>query len=90
MPRALVTRPEPLAERTARRLAETGWTPVVLPLTEIRPIEVDPARIPTGAGTIAVTSANAILNAPPGLLSRISSLPCLAVGAAPGRPGGGA
>jgi uroporphyrinogen-III synthase len=78
--RVLVTRPEPGASRTARRLADQGYEPVVLPLTEIRPLPVE--HIP-GAATVdavAITSANAIRHAPPHLISALSQKPVFAVG----------
>ena len=53
MRRALVTRPAPLAGRTARRLKEMGFAPVLLPLSETRPLEVDAADIPADARAIA-------------------------------------
>ncbi|RVD11473.1 uroporphyrinogen-III synthase, partial [Mesorhizobium sp. M7A.F.Ca.ET.027.02.1.1] len=36
MLRVLVTRPEPGASRTAHRLEEAGFQPVLLPLTETK------------------------------------------------------
>jgi uroporphyrinogen-III synthase len=84
MPRALVTRPAPLAARTARRLQETGFEAIVLPLSETKAIAVDPSLIPAAAGSIAVTSANALLNAPGGLIRGLAGIPCHAVGRATG------
>lgn len=66
MARVLVTRPEPGASATARRLVALGHQPVVLPLSEIRPL---PAASPA-PGTwdvIAATSANAFRNLPAGV-----------------------
>ncbi len=82
MRRVLVTRPAPLAGRTARRLREMGFTPVVMPLSETRPLDVDPADIPADARAIAATSANAILNAPRDLVRKLVPVPCFAVGSA--------
>jgi uroporphyrinogen-III synthase len=82
MLRALVTRPAPLASRTARRLEGMGFLPVILPLSETRQLEVEPADIPPTPGCIAVTSANAILNTPRGLVRQFAQIPCFAVGAA--------
>ena len=79
MARVLVTRPEPGATATARRLAAAGHEPVVLPLSEIRALS--PALPPAGAADcVAATSANALRHlppVPPALLAR----PCYAVGA---------
>jgi uroporphyrinogen-III synthase len=78
--RVLVTRPEPGAARTARRLEELGFTPVVLPLFETRSLFVDRGAIPEGCGAVAVTSANAILHAPTELIANLASTRCFAVG----------
>lgn len=78
--RVLVTRPEPGAGRTAAKLREMGLGPVVLPLSETRPLPVPPAAVPDDAAAVAVTSANAICHAPPALLERLAHLPCHTVG----------
>ncbi|KRA00152.1 uroporphyrinogen III synthase [Mesorhizobium sp. Root157] len=80
MRRVLITRPEPGASRTAQKLAELGFEPVLLPLSDTRPLPLGPEAVPTGAATVAVTSANAIRHATPELLSRLSGLRCYAVG----------
>lgn len=76
--RVLVTRPEPGASRTAARLAEAGFEPVVLPLTEIRPLAAGP--IPADFDVVAVTSANALRHAPPALVELLRGKPLFAVG----------
>lgn len=78
--RVLVTRPEPGASQTARRLAEAGFEPVVLPLTEIRALPVREISDAIAMDAVAVTSANALRYAPPDLLSVLSAKPCFAVG----------
>jgi uroporphyrinogen-III synthase len=82
--RVLVTRPEPGASRTAQRLAAAGFEPVVLPLTEIRPLPLQHTH-GTNAGAVAVTSANAIRHVPPKLISALRGTPLFAVGGATGR-----
>jgi uroporphyrinogen-III synthase len=79
--RVLVTRPQPGADATARRLGEFGFAPLVLPLTEIRSLPIDP--LPRGAAidAIAVTSSNALRHAPPELIAAFRHKPCFAVGA---------
>ena len=70
-----VTRAQPGASVTAARLRERGWTPLVAPLIELRPLE---ARLDTdGVGALAFTSANAVAAA-----ARLAgaSLPVFAVG----------
>jgi uroporphyrinogen-III synthase len=80
--RVLVLRPEPGASETAARLAAAGFDPVVMPLSEIRPLgpiaDIDPARI----GCVAATSANALRHAPPTLSGPVLEKPLFAVGAA--------
>jgi uroporphyrinogen-III synthase len=78
--RVLVTRPEPGASRTARRLAEAGFEPVVLPLTEIRQLPARPVPEPSAVDAVAVTSANAIRHAPPQLIASLAGIPLFAVG----------
>lgn len=109
--RVLVTRPEPAAAATARRLAALGFEPVLLPLTQTRPLPVavegllenslkgppplTPPHKGEGSGdaseslsplwgggmtAVAITSANAIRHAPPGLVAALARLPCHAVG----------
>ncbi|RST88370.1 uroporphyrinogen-III synthase [Aquibium carbonis] len=78
MARVLVTRPEPGATATARRLTEAGHAPVVLPLSEIGPLA--PVLPPAGrVDLIAATSANALrhlVTVPSALLG----MPCRTVG----------
>lgn len=79
--RVLVTRPEPGATATARKLRSMGFEPVKLPLQEIRPL---PWRgtLPGGIAGVAITSANAIRGAPLALISALARLPCFTVGEA--------
>ncbi|PBC10610.1 uroporphyrinogen-III synthase [Mesorhizobium sp. WSM3859] len=79
MVRVLVTRPEPGASRTARRLETLGFQPVLLPLTETRALPAE-ATIGADAAAVAVTSANAVRHAPKALIASLAGLPCHAVG----------
>ncbi len=81
MLRVLVTRPEPGAGRTAKALEALGHRPVVLPLTETRPLAVPVRTLPAHIDAVAVTSANALRHAAPALIERLAALPCHAVGA---------
>jgi uroporphyrinogen-III synthase len=76
--RVLVTRPEPGASQTAKRLQAAGFSPLVLPLSETRALPVD--SIPEAFDAIAVTSANAIRHASRALLERLAGSRCYAVG----------
>ncbi|MBN9223000.1 MAG: uroporphyrinogen-III synthase [Mesorhizobium sp.] len=80
MLRVLVTRPEPGASRTARRLEEMGFQPLVLPLTETMALPVDAGALPDKAAAVAITSANAVRHASKELIAALCSLPCHAVG----------
>jgi uroporphyrinogen-III synthase len=77
--RVLITRPEPGAAETAKKLSAQGFDPVCLPLTEIRPTFVE---LPAGRDfdAVAVSSANAIRHAQPPLLRALAGLPVFAVG----------
>ncbi len=79
--RVLVTRPEPGASATAQRLVEMGHEPVVLPLSDIKPLPIAPLDI-SGFGLVVLTSANAVRHAPGELLAVVSHLPVYAVGTA--------
>lgn len=79
MVRVLVTRPEPGASRTARRLEALGFQPVLLPLTETRALPAE-AALGADAVAVAVTSANAVRHAPKALVASLAGLPCHAVG----------
>lgn len=79
MTRVLVTRPKADAVRTAARLRAAGHEPLVLPLTEIRPVTVAGASW-EGFDAIALTSANAVRMAPAARLKRIVGLSCFVVG----------
>ena len=81
MLRVLVTRPEPGASRTARRLQETGFQPIVLPLTETVALPVDAEFVTGDAIAVAVTSANAVRHASNEVIAALAALPCHAVGA---------
>ncbi|MCO5064397.1 MAG: uroporphyrinogen-III synthase [Rhizobiaceae bacterium] len=78
MQRVLVTRPEPGASATATRLREMGMEPIVLPLTHIVALPV-PEHFPV-CDAVAVTSANAVRNAPESLIRTFADKPCFAVG----------
>lgn len=80
--RVLVTRPEPQAGRTATGLRSLGHEPVILPLTQIRPIAIVPRPEWFSAGLVAVTSANALAGLTPEFLEPFLDLRCYAVGAA--------
>jgi uroporphyrinogen-III synthase len=76
--RVLVTRPQPGAARTAQRLRDADFEPVVIPLSEIVPL---PAELPAGEfDAAAASSANAIRHAPAGLVARLAAKPLFAVG----------
>ncbi|MER8390211.1 uroporphyrinogen-III synthase [Mesorhizobium sp. M0166] len=80
MLRVLVTRPEPGALRTARRLADAGFQPILLPLTETVALPVDAGALADAAASVAVTSANAVRHAPKEVIAALVGLPCHAVG----------
>ncbi|MFN3546259.1 MAG: uroporphyrinogen-III synthase [Mesorhizobium sp.] len=78
MARVLVTRPEPGATATARRLVAAGHDALVLPLSEIRALSPDlpPAD---AVDIVAATSANALRHLPP-VASALLGKPCRTVG----------
>ena len=80
MLRVLVTRPEPGASRTAQQLRETGFQPILLPLTETVGLPVDAGLVPDDAVVVAITSANAVRHAPEEVTAALAALPCHAVG----------
>ncbi|BCG92158.1 uroporphyrinogen-III synthase [Mesorhizobium sp. 131-2-1] len=80
MLRVLVTRPEPGASRTMRRLEEMGFRPILLPLTETVALPADAEAVPSDATAVAVTSANAVRHASRDLIAALAALPCHAVG----------
>lgn len=80
-PRVLVTRPEPGASETARRLEAMGLLPLKLPLQQIRTLNLDAGAIPARIAAVALTSANAVGHAPDAVIERLKRLPCFAVGA---------
>jgi uroporphyrinogen-III synthase len=73
----IITRPEPGASETARRVEAMGFAPVVAPLLEIRSF---PLRLPPPGRLVAVllTSGNAVGSLP----ASLCAMPVLAVGAA--------
>ncbi|MGB3834338.1 MAG: uroporphyrinogen-III synthase, partial [Mesorhizobium sp.] len=81
MLRVLVTRPEPGAARTAKALEAMGHRPILLPLSETRPLPVDAGALPARIDAVAATSANALRLAPSALVARLAALACHAVGA---------
>ncbi|RWM22243.1 MAG: uroporphyrinogen-III synthase [Mesorhizobium sp.] len=80
MRRVLVTRPEPGASRTAQRLEDQGFQPILLPLTETVALPVDTDEVAINAAAVAVTSANAVRHAPKEIIAALAALPCHAVG----------
>ena len=80
--RVLVTRPEPGASETTRRLESLGFDPITMPLQEIRRVPVAPEAARHVVVAVAVPSASAVRHAPGDLLRQWSGLPCFAVGEA--------
>src|SRR5690606_7308760 len=80
MRRVLVTRPEPGASKTARKLRQMGLEPLLLPLTRIEALPVELLGGSPDFAAIAVTSPNAARHAPPELTKSLSGLPTYAVG----------
>ncbi|TIN21183.1 MAG: uroporphyrinogen-III synthase [Mesorhizobium sp.] len=80
MLRVMVTRPEPGASRTAHRLEEAGFQPILLPLTETAALPVDAGLVPGETVALAITSANAVRHAPKEIIATLAGLPCHAVG----------
>lgn len=76
--RVLVTRPEPGASQTARRLQAAGFLPLLLPLSQTRVLPVVSA--PERFAAVAVTSANAVRHASRALLEGLAGSRCYAVG----------
>jgi uroporphyrinogen-III synthase len=77
--RVLIVRPQLGAAHTGKRLEELGFEPVILPLTEVRPVS---ARLPADLAfdAVAVSSANALRHADPALLQALAGLAVFAVG----------
>jgi uroporphyrinogen-III synthase len=82
--RVLVTRPEPGASKTARRLAAAGFEPVVMPLSQVRPLPIRPLAV-SGFAAIALTSANAVRHLPETVAAICSDRPLFVVGEATAR-----
>ncbi|TIS58556.1 uroporphyrinogen-III synthase [Mesorhizobium sp.] len=80
MARVLVTRPQPGASRTAQRLRDKNFQPILLPLTETVALPVDAGVVAGNALAVAVTSANGVRHAPKELIAALAALPCHAVG----------
>lgn len=78
--RVLVLRPEPGATETAARLAAAGFEPVVLPLSEIRPLAPALGLDAVLCACVAATSVNALRHAPEQLLHLVRNKPLFAVG----------
>lgn len=81
----LVTRPQPAAAHTAARLDETGFVPLVLPLSETVALTVETVLDPVAFDAVAITSSNAIRHAPADLLARLRGKQCFAVGTRSGK-----
>ena len=80
--RVLVTRPQPGANATAARLGEMGFSPILLPLTRIEPVEPVSVRDAAAFDAVAITSVNAVRHSSPGLLAALREKPVFAVGEA--------
>lgn len=78
--RVLVTRPQPGAANTARRLQDMGFSPVILPLSQIRALPASPADVPNAIDAVAITSVNAVRHAPHDLIARLAGHRSFAVG----------
>ncbi len=77
--RVLVTRPEPGASETARRLVSAGHEAIILPLTGIVPMRPQRWPEPGACDAVALSSANALRHSD-GMPAGLLALPCFAVG----------
>jgi len=82
MRRVLITRPEPGSSKTASKVRQMGWTPLVLPLTRIEPFTDLPAIRPADFAAIALTSPNSARYLPVSFIESFMAVPAYAVGAA--------
>ena len=82
MRRVLITRPEPGSSKTASKVLEMGWTPLVLPLTRIEPLTDLPVIDPDDFAAIALTSPNSARHLPAAFAVSLKELPAYAVGTA--------
>lgn len=80
MRRVLVTRPQPGAGDTARRLAELGFDPVLLPLTETRAMDIPEPPEARDFDAVVATSGAALRHAPRDMMRGMARLPLFAVG----------
>jgi uroporphyrinogen-III synthase len=80
--RVWVTRAEPEAEATARRLRDRGHAPLLAPVLEIQPARGPPPDL-AGVGAIAFTSRNGVRAFASLCVER--ALPCFTVGGATAR-----
>lgn len=78
--RVLVTRPEPGASRTGRRLATGGFSPLLMPLSRIEVLAQNGDAVTQPPDAVVATSANALIHLSVPLAARLSSLPLFAVG----------
>lgn len=78
--RVLITRPQPGADETAKRIRALSLTPVVVPLTQTVPLDQGvPAEL-QAVSLVAVTSPNAVRHASGALLGALQTRPFFAVG----------
>lgn len=78
--RVLVTRPEPGASRTGRRLAGRGFSPILMPLSRIAGLAQDEGAVARLPDAVVATSANALVHLAAPLARRLTALPLYAVG----------
>jgi len=71
----LITRPEPGASQTARRVAALGFTPLIAPVLSIQSSGPTP-RLPRDVAATLLTSRNAVVGCPP----TCHELPAFSVG----------
>ncbi|TIW85650.1 MAG: uroporphyrinogen-III synthase, partial [Mesorhizobium sp.] len=76
MVRVLVTRPQPGASRSAHRLEEIGFQPILLPLTETAALPVAAGLVPDDSVAVAITSANAVRHAPKEIIAPLAPSFC--------------
>lgn len=78
--RVLITRAQPGANSTARRLKAVGMTPVVMPLLQLRPLALSRAHqdlVAGFTGDVIFTSANGVRFAPISLTQRVGAAWCV-------------